>query len=926
MSVVTIENEYCRYVIGAGGENLHFLDRLTGEDYYVQDPKSAFARVRVDGRDYRASAVSFEDGLLTVEFGGSGVSAVIRAAAQKHYLVLEVECVSGEGVEELIFVDLPLVLEGISQEPFAACALALNLRTRVDEIPGASSHLWAACYPRFGFVGARVALIGCPQGELRRVMQEAVTDAPELPHSPIGGPWALDALINQGSYLFNHGRNVTVETVDTWIALIRNLGFDQLDFHGGYSFRFGDCEPNPQMYPLRFASLKAVIDRLHEAGIAAGLHTYAFFMDKRCPWVTPVPDSRLGKDATFTLAQPLTSDATTIPVVEPTKDMSTITGFQVRNSVTVQIDNELITYGGVKKEPPYAFTDCKRGACGTRPAHHEPGASVYHLKECFGLFVPDGDSTLFTEVAARTAEAFNECGFDMIYLDALDGGDILAGPQKCWHYNSKFVFELWKRLKKPALMEMSTFHHHLWFVRSRIGAWDHPVRSYKKFIDIHCASNLQSRRMLLPAHLGWWSLLTWKDAHQEPTLPDDIEYLCCKCLGTDTGFSLMGIEPGNLSQVPALPRLAAIVKRYETLRRAGCVPDAIKSKLRAPGEEFTLARTPEGEWQFRPAQYSKHKVEGIDGWSNVWKSANKFERQPARVRIEALMSAHPYEAPGGVTVIGFSGAEVLPEGAAEDQVAAELRSSSARVKIGPVSGRYSALSTRSERRGAWAKVGRRFSPPLDLSDHQALGVWVHGDGRGEVLNFQLTSPKHVTGAIGDHYVVVDFTGWRYFELIEPEGERHADYSWPYGRHVCSIYRQSVDYSQVESISLWYNNLPPGEEVTCYLSPIKALPLGKAKFRSPVISVGGRRIVFPAGIESGDYLEFDSMSDCKLYGPKGELISEVHPEGEAPILEPGENEVEFACEAPPDVSPRARVTLITQGEALPIKWFYRDPEV
>src|SRR5208282_2090494 len=169
--------------------------------------------------------------------------------------------------------------------------------------------------------------------------------------------------------------------------------------------------PNPATYPRGRASLKAVIDRLHAAGIAAGLHTSAFFMDESCPWVTPTPDPRLGKDATFTLAEPLTAEASTVSVVEPTKAMSNITGFFVRNSVTFQIEDELIKYAGASKAPPYAFTDCQRGTFGTRAAPHARGAKVQHLKECFGLFVPDGDSTLLSEVAAHTAETFNECGF-----------------------------------------------------------------------------------------------------------------------------------------------------------------------------------------------------------------------------------------------------------------------------------------------------------------------------------------------------------------------------------------------------------------------------------------------------------------------------------------------------------------------------------
>ena len=334
-------------------------------------------------------------------------------------------------------------------------------------------------------------------------MQDAVSQAGELPHSTIGGPWAMDAAINQGSYLFNFG-GLSEETADEWIALARQLGINQIDFHGGSSFRFGDCFPNPETYPKGRASLKAAIDRLHEAGISAGLHTYAFFIDKKCPWVTPVPDPRLAKDASFTLASAVTEDATRIPVRESTAEMSTTTGFFIRNSVTLHIGDELIAYSGIEREPPYAFTGCQRGAYGTQAAAHDAGESAGHLKECFGLFVPEAESTLLAEVAAKTAGAFNECGFDMIYLDALDGEDILGGPENSWHYGSKFVFELFNRLDKSALMEMSTFHHHLWYVRSRMGAWDHPSRGHKKYIDIHCQANDALRRMFLPGHLGWW--------------------------------------------------------------------------------------------------------------------------------------------------------------------------------------------------------------------------------------------------------------------------------------------------------------------------------------------------------------------------------------------------------------------------------------
>lgn len=928
-TAMVIESEHLRYAVGNDANIVSFVDRATGTDYRASGA-AACARVCKAGREYPARAASWNAGRLTLGFGDAGVTAVLKVTASKHAITLEVDSVEGEGIEWLLFADIPLSLKGQPEEAFAACALALNLKTRVPDLPRPASRLRAFCYPRTGLSGAAVALVAAPPDRLRAALQEVVRAAPELPKSPIGGPWALDSPDNRGSYLFNF-TDLTEETVDDWIRLAKTLGITQIDFHGGASFRFGDCQPNPRLYPRGVASLKAVIDRLHAAGIKAGLHTYAMFIDKRCPWVTPVPHPDLGKDATFTLAADIPADATAVPVVESTEQMSAITGFGVRNSVTLQIGDELITYTGVRKEAPFQFTGCKRGAYGTRVSAHPKGAKVHHLRECFGLFVPDGDSRLFEEVAARTAQVYNDAGFDMIYLDALDGGDAVAGREWAWHYEAKFTWEVWKRLKRPAIMEMSTFHHHLWYVRSRGGAWDHPNRSHKKFIDIHVASNQAFNRMFLPAHLGWWAFKTWTGASGDPTYPDDIEYLCAKALGTDTGFSIMGVDPNTIRKPGALPRLSAIVRRYEMLRHAGYFNEAVKEKLRVPSDEYRLVQARDGEWGFLPVHYDRHKVQGLDGWSNVWKVNNRFAEQPLKLRIQGLLSAGPYDAPGNPTLATFSAPDEFDGPRAQSGVSLMLQPSREQVKAGGISGYLTATSTLSTPMRAWACARRVFQPPLDLSGHQGLGVWVHGDGKGEVINLQLTSPPHLSRAFADHYIDVNFTGWRYFELIEPEGARHADYTWPYGG-IYHIYRETVRPSSIETLSVYVNNLPPNEKMTTYLSPVRALPLVKAKLRNPAVSVNGKMLTFPVEIESGQVLEFFSPAECRLYGPSGELIREVTPVGEIPVLKPGENEIRFTCESPEGVNPRAYVWTITEGELVrganppeKVEWRYLDRE-
>ena len=906
----TFQNRLASLSIGENGTVLELADKSSATN--CSTAGAPFARLKKDGNTHHASAVTFADGRMAVRFGDSGVEVVMAVQTLERYFVFEVISVSPEDADELTFVDIPLTLKGMPEEPLACCALALNLKTNVTEFPKPNSRLTATCYARFGFAGAQAAVVACPPAELRQVIQEAVTAAPELPHSPIGGPWALGQPINSGSYLFNFG-DMTVEKADDWIALAGRLGMNQIDFHGGGSFRFGDCMPNPKTYPDGFDSLKAVVDKLHAAGISAGLHTYAFFIAKNCPWVTPVPDPRLAKDATFTLGGELSAEADVVPVVESTTDMSTITGFFVRNSVTLQIDDELITYGGISKEQPYAFTGCRRGACGTEVSAHKAQAKVHHLKECFGLFVPDPHTTLFEEVARATAEAFNRCGFDMMYLDALDGSDILGGPENAWHYGSQFVFNIWKHLKKPALMEMSTFHHHLWYVRSRYCAWDHPTRAHKRFIDIHCRANEESRRMFMPGELGWWALKNWSGPQTEPTFADDIEYLMCRCLGTDTGFALMGISPDNVSSVPALPRLARIIRRYEDLRHSRKVPEAVKAKLRVPGDEYTLIGNLEEGWRFQPVDYAKHKVTGVDDHGNEWQVVNKFAAGPVRLRIQALTAAGPFDAPDNVVLADFTSTEGFSVRAAAGGVSAKLEPSTDQLKVGPTSGRYTALNSGASPVGAWSQMEMQFEPPVNLGGHQALGVWVHGDGRGEVLNLQLTSPAHLSHGIGDHYIPIDFTGWRYFELIEPEGERYADYKWPYGG-LYSIYRESVYFNAIRRLGLWYNNLPPGKEVACHLSPIRAVPLAESKLINPAVTIGSRTLTFEAEIATGSYLEFNSTSDCKLYGPQGELIREVTCQGDAPLFAAGPNQASFHAETPSGLRARANVTLISHGEA------------
>jgi hypothetical protein len=441
-NLIVIENSHFRYTISSKGKNLAFVDRVSGVDYLKRNTPSPCALVRCNGVEYPAASAVRANNHLTLKFDRVNVKAILNIESLKSYVRFEVESVGGDNIESLVFLNIPLTLQARPTESFGSCALSLNLITHVNQLPALQTNLWAGCYNKFGMKGAKVAIVAVPTGEILTALRQVLIDADEMPHCTVAGPWAHDIPFNHGSYLFNFGA-LTESNVDEWIAMARNLGVAQIDHHGGRAFfRFGDFVLNQKKWPQGWDTYRSIVKRLHDAGIGSIFHTYAFFIDKQSKYVTPVPDKRLDAFRIFTLAEAVGPDAVEITVNESTNGMSTVTGFFEHNSVILHIDNELITFGAVSKEPPWRFTKVKRGAFGTRPAAHKKTAKARHLKECFGLLVPDPESSLLEEIARNHADIVNSCDFDGIYLDAIDGSSILRGSDESWYWADKFVFEI----------------------------------------------------------------------------------------------------------------------------------------------------------------------------------------------------------------------------------------------------------------------------------------------------------------------------------------------------------------------------------------------------------------------------------------------------------------------------------------------------
>jgi hypothetical protein len=102
---MVLENDYLKLAVSEKGKPVELLGKLTGEDYCTGKTSALFS-LKKGKRTYAPSLCSYKDGRLTVEFGESGTTAVIKVICKKQYFAFEVISVSGDDVDELTFLNI----------------------------------------------------------------------------------------------------------------------------------------------------------------------------------------------------------------------------------------------------------------------------------------------------------------------------------------------------------------------------------------------------------------------------------------------------------------------------------------------------------------------------------------------------------------------------------------------------------------------------------------------------------------------------------------------------------------------------------------------------------------------------------------------------------------------------------------------------
>ena len=873
-----LENSLARIGLTRDGRVSFIVDKASGEDIAVPGGNPVFVARKKGGVEAGVMRLDWAGDVVTVILE-NGESFAVSICCLDRYFAFEIVSWKAPSVEELI---MGCLLVDQRADSLSAGVFGAAMTVNVDPVdfPDCLNHRTnGRVIPRFGALGARYAFAAAPFNLRKSILLDIfrAVDRERGIVSSTGGVYGRDSLINFGNYTIQF--DSSMDFVRRNLPFFRSIGVDQIDFHKGpLTFRQGDFAFSHYKDASGFRD--NVTSLLENNGLSAGLHTYSHYIDYTCD--TLLSDrlcrEQLKVAGTFTLSKSIDESATLIPVDGDTSGLCVDFGFCTVNTPYLLINDELIKF---RAREPRGIVVEARGCCGTRPAAHKQGSVVKHLEGRYYGLTPVLGSDLFYDIARRTAKAFNEGGFRMIYLDALDGIASHCDPAvESSFYIASFVHEVLKNCDRDPVLEGSTYPPAMWAARGRTGAWDTPGRAYKRFNKLHADYNKAFIDRFGVPVLGWYDFYPLDERypgneHIKYQHTDDIDQMGSLAVAYDFPNVFNGLTPEALEKYPALKRNVLLYKQYDDLRKSGAVPGSVRERMRASKYEFRLL--PSGGQNpskkapvFQEACYKKAKFYDVsDSERNCALFSNPFGAQQPFVRIEALLSAEDADV--------FT----LLEGI--DQCAP-----------------------------AAFPVKKRFDQCVDISNCLAKHVRIRGNGQKDSkIAIKLRCATDGEPGLAEYVIDTDFTGERDFLLIETDNGERSDHPFENNEETYPVYRTPFNNDRVNEISVEYEG---GSAGPC-LSPLTARAHKFVDISNPVLRIGNTSVTFKCMLRSTDLIEFDGKKAIVLdrFGNSREIAFE------SDLKAPGGSFTASLCsfdEACPDgFVRRAQLTLGFFGDIL-----------
>ena len=430
--------------------------------------------------------------------------------------------------------------------------------------PGATLDVWT--HRTHGLQPAAFGILAASPRDFWTTVERFETIA-GIPSPRLEGAWNKTSPAIKRSYFFL--TDFRPSQFDAALAIARRGRFAMILLgQESWSRGTGHYEIERDRYPDGLDGLKRTIGRFKNAGFKVGLHFLGASIYPPDPYITPVPDRRLVTGAATTLASDVDDKATTLPTTAaPTAFPAEDGGYEGAGTV-IRVGDELITYSARSLSAPFGFTNCQRGHLGTKRAAHRKGERVAHLVRAYGYHMYDMDTTLLGEVAAHFARVANACQIDMIYFD---GSESLQGDH--WYYNARLHKAFLDALEnKNILLQASSYSHYSWHLMARSASAD-GHGDLKGYLDERSQGFDTMARDGMPLDIGWYY------GYDPNSTLDQYEYILGATIGYDSSMSYQ-VSPAAAAKHPFTGPLLDLIRRYETLRLSGRVPDAMRARFR----------------------------------------------------------------------------------------------------------------------------------------------------------------------------------------------------------------------------------------------------------------------------------------------------------------------------------------------------------
>ena len=405
-------------------------------------------------------------------------------------------------------------------------------------------------YDDKGIVGSKIALFGVPVDQTLETIG-AIEIAESLPHPQIDGQWGKTAKGAAAAYLIY---DFTEANIDQAIALTKQAGLNYL-YHSDPFKNWGHFELKEEAFPNGWDGLKACVDKAAQSGIYVGVHTLSNFITTNDPYVTPVPDQRLGSVGYSSLSANIDATQTEIAI----EAAEFFDQYANNNLKTVRIGEELIRYNAVSTEAPFKLLDCERGAWQTTASAHEGGQKVSKLADhAYKVFLTD--PALSVEMAKNLAALYTHTGLRQISFDGLEGNRSTGmGNYGELLFTSSWYKSLSDTLKSHLIIDASRTTHFFWHTYSRMN-WGEPW--YAGFRESQTEYRLKNQayfeRNMMPNMLGWFSL-------RPNTTLEDIEWMLARSAAYDAGYAFV-VRDEALQQNGQLSTIFERIAAWEKLR------------------------------------------------------------------------------------------------------------------------------------------------------------------------------------------------------------------------------------------------------------------------------------------------------------------------------------------------------------------------